>query len=237
MTGIDQGALASAVAEWISPGVEILEPGPRARGLIPRAWWPVAESSDPEQRKRIALSLWNDDFLAMIPRYAEALRTMLVDVRVAKHDFYTTPTLDYVVRTAEGALRVWAGDDPRTFGGTAPALFEAIPDAVATFLRQVHAGYATLDGETAGLAAPTDMVTLAARWGSPDENEILDWDEDASFPGSQRLLLLTSDGDDTALYVSPDLPAGTAVTYYEPDYEIAPLGAALDDFMNRPLER
>lgn len=236
MGGISQDALAAAVADWPFPQVRILHPSPATRDSIPDTWWVVAESNDPEERKRAALALWNHDFLALIPRYTDALRAALVDVRVAQHEFLDAPSLDYVLRTDEGELRVWTGEDPRTFGDTEPPLFAAVPGAVATFLRQVHAGFAMFDGETSGLAARSAMTTLAARWGRPDTNEILDWFESETFPGTQRLLFLTGDGDDTALFVSPDLPAETAVTYYEPDFELKSFGEALDAFFNRPLD-
>ncbi|BBZ55024.1 hypothetical protein [Mycolicibacterium phocaicum] len=237
MAGIDEETLIAAVADWQLNEVRILEPGATTRQLIPEAWWPVAESTDPDERKHAALDLWNEDFLALIPHYAHALQTALVDVRVAKHKYYSAPSLDYVLRTDEGELRVWAGDDPRTFGDIDPPLFDAVPAPVQTFLRQVHAGYATSDGETHGLVAPSGMVTLAARWfQASDTNEIIEWFEDVPFPGTQRLLFLTGNGDDIALYVSPDLPPGQAITYYEPDFEIAPFGEALDDFITRPLD-
>jgi hypothetical protein len=65
-------------------------------------------------------------------------------------------------------------------------------------------------------------------------NEIEEWDEDYPFPGSQRLLLVTGNGT-PHLFTSPDLPVGTAVTYFEPEYEMRPFGEALDIFMNMPL--
>lgn len=118
-----------------------------------------------------------------------------------------------------------------------PPFFATLPTPVQTFLRQVHAGYATFDGESNGLVSPSGMVTLAARWFQPpDTNEIIEWFEDVPFPGTQRLIFLTGVNDETALYVSPDLPAGQAITYYEPDFEIAPFGEALDDFLTGPLD-
>lgn len=126
MAGIDEETLIAAVADWQLNEVRILEPGATTRQLIPEAWWPVAESTDPDERKHAALDLWNEDFLALIPHYAHALQTALVDVRVAKHKYYSAPSLDYVLRTDEGELRVWAGDDPRTFGDIDPPLFDAV---------------------------------------------------------------------------------------------------------------
>jgi len=236
MAEIDQQALTAAVDDWLVKDVTILEPSSQTRAIIPENWWPVAESTDPEERKHAALALWNADFLALIPRYAHALQTSLVDVRVARHGHLTTASLDYVLRTDEGGLCVWAGEDPRTFDNAEPPFFAALPTPVQTFLRQVHSGYTTFDDETYGLATPANMTTLAARWGDPDTNEIIEWFEDVPFPGTQRLIFLTGVNDETALYVSPDLPAGQAITYYEPDFEIAPFGEALDDFLTGPLD-
>lgn len=67
------------------------------------------------------------------------------------------------------------------------------------------------------------MKTLAARW------------DDHEFPGTQRLLFVTEGAADAGLCTSPDLPPGTAVTYFEPDFEVEPFGEALDKFMNMPL--
>lgn len=233
MSGIDEAALRGA-ANWESKPISILEPGPNTRALIPQAWWPVAESADPQERVRAALALWTADFLELIPRYAAVLNSSLVDVRVAKHTWLDTPSLDYVVRCFDGQLLVWVGEDPRTIGDEMPPLFDSVPPVVQTFLRDVHAGYTIYDGESCGVTSPSAMKTLAAYWGRPDRNEIEEWDEDYPFPGSQRLLLVTGSGT-SHLFTSPDLPAGTAVTYFEPEYEIVPFGQALDIFMNMPL--
>lgn len=233
MSGIDEAALRAA-ADWESEPISILEPGEDTRALIPQAWWPVSESADPQDRAHAALALWNTDFLELIPRYAAVLHNSLVDVRVAKHTWLAAPSLDYVVRRFDGDLVVWVGEDPRTIGDEMPPLFDSVPPAVQAFLRQVHAGYTIYDGESCGVTSPSAMKTLAAYWGEPDRNEIEEWDEDYSFPGSQRLLLVT--GSETShLFTSPDLPVGTAVTYFEPEYEIVPFGKGLDTFMNMPL--
>lgn len=232
MTGIDEAALIAA-ADWDAKPIRLLDAGPQTRARIPESWWPVAESTDPDARKSAALAPWNTDFLELIPRYARALRTALVDVRVAQHSWLSAPSLDYVLRRFDGELVVWVGEEPR-LTGPAPPLFDSVPAAVRMFLRQVHAGFSTYDGVSCGVNSPSDMTTLAAYWGRPERNEVVDWDEDHEFPGSQRLLLVTS--NDTAhLFTSPDLPADTAVTYFEPDYEIQPFGPALDTFLNMPL--
>jgi len=237
MAGIDQAALAEAVAGWGNATVEILAPSPQTRSSIPEGWWPVAESPDPEERKRVALSLWNAEFLDLVPQYGEALLSALLDVRVAQHSWQVTPTLDYVVRAWDGEPKVWMGEDPRTFGSSEPPMFDSLPDPAQTFLRRVHAGFTTLDGKSCGLMPPTDMRTLADSWGQPDEVDVSEcWDSSTfPFPGTQRLLLITEYGGHPYLFTSPDLPAGTAVTYFEPDFEVTPFGDALDDFLNKPL--
>lgn len=235
MAGIDEAALAAA-ARWDTKPISILAPSAQTRAAVPETWWPVAESTDPEERTRIAVQRWDDEFLDLIPRFAEALRTQLVDVRVAKHDWLDSPSLDYVLRTEDGELAVWVGEDPRTFGANTPPFFESLPEPARAFLRQTHAGFTTWDGESCGFIAPRHMTTLAARWGDPDSNDILEWEEeDYEFPGTQRLLFVTEGGSDATLCTSPDLPAGLAVTYFEPDFEVKPFGEALDQFMNLPL--
>ena len=49
---------------------------------VPAQWAAIARSGDAEERRLLALSRWNRDFLDLIPGYAAALRTKLVDVRV-----------------------------------------------------------------------------------------------------------------------------------------------------------
>ncbi|MHC9290846.1 hypothetical protein ACRCUN_00165 [Mycobacterium sp. LTG2003] len=235
MAGIDEAAL-NAAASWDTEPISILAPGAQAQAAVPETWWPLVESADPEDRKRIAIQRWDAEFLDLIPRFAEALRTQLVDVRVAKHNWLDSPSLDYVLRTEDGELAVWVGEDPRTFGAATPPYFESVPPPASTFLQHTHAGFTTWDGESCGLIAPRHMTTLAAKWGAPDTNEILEWEEDDyEFPGTQRLLLVTEGGSDASLCVSPDLPDGLAITYFEPDFEVKSFGEALDEFMNLPL--
>ncbi|OBB19725.1 hypothetical protein A5761_00860 [Mycolicibacterium setense] len=237
MAGIDQATLANAVAGWGNATVEILAPSPQIRALIPEGWWLVAESPDPEERKRAALSLWNAEFLDLVPRFGEALRSALLDVRVAQHSWQGTPSLDYVLRSWDGEFKVWMGEDARTFGASEPPMFDSLPVPARTFLRQVHAGFTTLNGRSCGLMPPADMQTLADSWGHPEESDIAEcWDASTyPFPGTQRLLLITEYGGHPYLFTSPDLPAGTAATYFEPDFEVTSFGEALDDFLNKPL--
>jgi hypothetical protein len=65
----------------------------------------------------------------------------------------------------------------------------------------------------------------------------VEWYEDTYDPPAfRRLLRVTGRGPHADLLVSPDLPAGTAVTYFEPDFELKQFGESLDLFMTMPLE-
>jgi len=70
----------------------------------------------------------------------------------------------------------------------------------------------------------------------PASTSVFSSRNDYEFPGTRRMLFVTAGGYDAFLFTSPDLPAGTAITYYEPDFEVAPFGDALDEFMILRLE-
>lgn len=234
MAGINHEALAAAMP-WETDSFTILEPGDETRAAIPAAWWPVAESTDPDERKLNAMAAWNDDFLAMVPRFAQSLRAGLIDVRVVKHPWIDRPSLDYIVAGADG-YAVWMGEDP-TARPQAPPSFDSLPDPAQVFLRRVHAGFTTWDRESCGLAPPSLMRTLADHWGDPDDQSSIDWYETASPPPRMdRLLRITGRGPHADLLTSRDLPPGSAVTYFEPDFELTSFGDALDAFMTMPLE-
>ena len=138
MAGLDQKALAAAMP-WETDPFSILKPGEATRAEIPEAWFPIAESADPAGRTSSALALWNNEFLAMVPGFARALRNDLIDVRVTRHQWIDAPSLDYVVAAADG-YAVWMGESPSTFGDRVPPLFDSLPAAAQVFLRHVHAG-------------------------------------------------------------------------------------------------
>ena len=236
MAGFDHDALAAAMP-WETDSFTILEPGARTRAAIPQAWWPIAESSDPEDRRQTAAALWNDEFLALIPRFAQSLRDDLLDVRVVKHPWIDAPSLDYVLAASGGeGYGVWMGEDPATFGDHDPPLFDSLPRPVQTFLRRVHAGFTTWDRESCGLTPPSVMNTLAAQWGDPEDSSRIEWYESEPEPPElRRLLRVTGRGPHGDLLTSPDLPAGSAITYFEPDFEMKPFGESLDLFMTMPL--
>ncbi|MCZ8380081.1 hypothetical protein O6P37_14505 [Mycobacterium sp. CPCC 205372] len=237
MAGIDHEALAAAMP-WETEPFTILEPGEQTRAATPQAWWPIVESSDPQDRRQAALALWNDDFLSLIPNFAQALHDDLVDVRVVAHPWIGAASLDYVVAASAGeGYGVWMGEDPATFGDDDPPLFDSLPPPVQTFLRRVHAGFTTWDRESCGLTPPSIMNTLAAYWGDPEDSARIEWYEtEAEAPEMRRLLRVTGRGPHGDLLTSPDLPADSAVTYFEPDFELKPFGESLDLFMTMPLE-
>lgn len=237
MPGIDHEALAAAMP-WETEPFAILEPGEDARSSIARTWWPILDSTDPADRRSSALALWNVEFLSLVPRFARALRDDLVDVRVVKHPWIDVPSLDYVVAsTGDEGHAVWMGESPAGFGDHDPPLFDSLPAPARTFLREVHAGFTTWDRESCGLTPPRLMQTLAAYWGDPDDAERIEWYEtEVDPPEMRRLLRVTGRGPHGDLLTSPDLPAGSAVTYFEPDFELKPFGESLDLFMTLPLE-
>ena len=235
---MDRDELAGALTGWADTPFEILEPGPATRAVIPQAWWPVAESSDPQERIAAALSLWNTDFLDLIPRFAAALHTDLVDVRVVKHSWVEAPTLDYVMRSEVDGYATWMGESPAGF--VEPPLFDSLPQPVQVFLRTVHAGFTTWDGESCGLTAPRDMKTYAAYLDAAEDGVPgwfdSEWDHEIPLPDSRRFLRVTGRETYSDLLTSPDLPLGAAVTYYEPDLELTTFGEALEEFLMIPLE-
>jgi hypothetical protein len=235
VTGIDHDALAAAMP-WETAPFALVDARDETSAQLPQSWWPISESDDPEERKHTALALWNIEFLDLIPRFAHALHNGLIDVRIVKHQWIETPSLDYII-AAGNSYGVWIGENPATFGDQIPPLFESLPQPVQVYLRQVHAGFTTWDRESCGLTPPSLMKTLASHWGDPDDESMVEWYEDTYDPPAfRRLLRVTGRGPHADLLVSPDLPAGTAVTYFEPDFELKQFGESLDLFMTMPLE-
>lgn len=194
-------------------------------GVVPEIWHPIVSSPDPVTRIARALARWNEDFVAMVPKFAAYLRANLVDVRVCVVG--GDPTLVYVVRRPDGEYTSWLGWDPRSFGEP-PPFWDRFPCAVQTFLTSVHAGFAGPEGDAYGLSRPRWMTTLAARAGEPDGLE--DWDCDAEI-ASTRLLVVTTNGTTLLYCVSPDLPVGQIAMVYEGDIDPQDFGSRLDQLM------
>jgi hypothetical protein len=81
VSGID---LAEVVAKLECHGrtASIIDAGSPDMSAVPAQWAAIARSGDAEERRLLALSRWNRDFLDLGPGYAAALRTKLVDVQV-----------------------------------------------------------------------------------------------------------------------------------------------------------
>ncbi|WP_069167122.1 hypothetical protein [Nocardia altamirensis] len=194
-------------------------------------WRAITASPDPNERAQLAVSLWNPDFLALIPGFAKALRTRLRDVRVCDWDQEGAALL-YFVEAADGDIVVWVGWEPRLSVEPRPPFWATLPSAARRFLSEVHAGFTMLDGESFGLAQPSYMSTFAAWAGWPAD--IPDWDRDDVL-ASTSMLWLTGNGGDTALCTSPNLAVGEVAVLFEGDFSVSELGPELDRLMLSPL--
>lgn len=197
---------------------------------LPERWRPIALATDPEARGLAALALWNQEFLDLIPGFAEQFRARLLDVRAGV--LPSTSVLLYAVQGSGADPLVWVAGDPGRFG-TPPPFWESLPQPARTFLREVHAGFTAPDQDSFGLMHPADMQTIAAMAGYPDG--LPGWAEaDAAETGriaSNRLLRITKDSGNLLLCVSPDLPDGDAALVYEGDVDPQEFGSALDELM------
>lgn len=196
--------------------------------LLPEPWRPIAFGPDEATRTRTALTLWNPELIALLPRFWGMLTGRLVDVRAAVAGGY--PVLVYVARTNGDEPIAWVGIDPRTLG-IPPPLWAAVPAPLRAFLTDVHAGFTAPDGESYGAIAPSSMTTLAEYADFPDG--IPGWDDDG-IP-STRLLRLTTDGG-IDVCASPDLPAGQIAIVYEGDVDAQDFGPAFDAFVTGRFE-
>lgn len=200
---------------------------------IPDQWRGIVQSSDAEKRRLLALSLWNRDFLDLIPGYANALREKLTDVRVcALSD--EGPVLIYLFEACGGTMDFWIGWDPGTFGDEEPIFWETIPPSARMFLRQVHAGFTGPDWESWGIIRPKDMTTIAEWFESPDgiPGWFDNWWPDCEPIDSRRMLYITHTEGNYHLCTSPDLAVGRALTYRDGEIDVVDFGEELDKIMH-----
>jgi hypothetical protein len=232
VSGID---LAKVVSKLESHGrtASIVDAGDPEFAAVPTQWATIARSGDAEERRLLALSLWNRDFLDLIPEYAAALRTTLVDVRVCVLSGEGVVLL-YFFDESDPTYAMTIGWDPAGFGDTEPVFWETIPAAAQTFLREVHAGY-TLSGdwEACGIIPPRNMTTLAGAWDNPDG--VPGWEDnwwpDCDPIDSRRLLYITHSTPTYTLLTSPDLPTGRALTNYDGEINVVDFARELDSIM------
>jgi hypothetical protein len=211
----------STLDDW---GLTFAEPGAEHLPRVPDRWRPIATASGPQERREAALALWNQDFLDLVPRFAGALRSRLVDVRAYLAD--GSPVLVYLAAAGGGPVS-WVGFDPRTFGEP-PPFWGGFPQPLRAFLHDVHAGYVSGGDAGFGPLPPAHMQTLATLADSPDG--IPGWDDEAEIRSS-RLVLIATDGGLLRLCVTPDLAPGEVALVYEGDIERRDLGRELDDLM------
>ncbi|MFD5465041.1 hypothetical protein ACFWIQ_19760 [Kitasatospora sp. NPDC127059] len=222
MTGVDAAGIARTLPAW---SLAFVEPGSERIASLPERWRPIALADRPEARYRLARSLWNQDFLALLPRFAAAMDARCVDVRACLTD--ACAALVYVMADEGGGLVSWVGYDPRSFGPE-PEFWPAFPEPLRDFLRGVHAGFVSGgDGTSFGLARPVHMTTLAEFADFPEG--IPGWDEDQI--DSTRLLRVTSDGGNLHYCLSPELAPGEIALVDAGEVDPGDCGAALDELM------
>jgi hypothetical protein len=182
------------------------------REPMPERWRPIAQSDEPQVRRDIALSLWNTDFLALVPDFAAALQAELADVRAGS--IGGEAVLIYAFEHIYGSQRTvvcWIGWDPALFTISTPPLFGSIPRPLQTFYRDVHAGFLDPERLFYGPVQPRHLADYADFVGLPEG--VPGWPEED--PESTRLLVVASTGGNVHLCVSPDLPEGQALTVYD----------------------
>lgn len=207
-------------------------PGSVPAEPVPEQWRPILESDDAESRRLTALSLWNREFLDLVPQFAQALRTELADVRVGhlKGEAVLVYAFEYFY-SGERYLACWIGWDPATFGDAEPPLYDCVPEPLRTFYRQVHAGFTAPDRGSFGPVRPKHLDTLAGTGFTEDDSHL--WE--GQIPWT-RLLVVAITG--TVYYcASPDLPPGQAVEVHEsePD-DPEDFGSLLDKAMMANFE-
>lgn len=239
------------IAEQLSDdgAAQLITAGSASFDKVPPPWRPIAENDSAAERIHAALALWNNDFLALVPRFADALRTKLVDVRVysvtvGESDFVV---LVYVLEDAAGEPAAWIGCDPATFGDAEPLFWDSFPAAVQTFLRQVHPGFTATDWESFGIMRPEYFETIAERADCPEgipgwmdgyeDDSALDYDgEPYKRIDSTRLGVFAKDEGHLFYCASPDLEVGQVTLVYDGDTDPPKdFGAELDELMTRRL--
>jgi hypothetical protein len=230
MVQIDLAAIAATLENRYHTVTFVDSDSPKAPE-IPAQWRGIAESDDAEQRRLSAMTLWNRDFLALVPGYAEALRTKLADVRPCVFSD-EGPALVYIF-DAGASTAVWIGRDPAGFGDT-PVYWESLPVPARTFLREVHAGYSLSGRGACGLARPRNMTTLAEKWS--ETGVIPDWLGETWFPDCERIdphrvMYVTHTSETFELATSPDLPPGKALIYHDGEANMVSFGEELDAMM------
>ncbi|OMC41732.1 hypothetical protein A5740_21770 [Mycobacterium sp. GA-1841] len=197
---------------------------------IPQKWRPIASAVASSERCHHALSLWSSDFMALLPGFARRFRDELADVRVFRRELggSVENVLIYVAGQARDEFpALWLGWDPAVLGQPRAEFFDCFPDAVQTFLRDVHAGFTAQDWQSYGIRRPDAWESLDGYDWFPGES----FDQVGSDPS--QLMWFTKDSGQLYYCVNSSLP-GTVTLAYEgnidPPSEFA---AELDELLMR----
>lgn len=224
MTDFDLAAILAEIAGQTP--MTLVEPGSPEAALVPEPWRAIASSADPAIRASAALALWNPEFLALVPRFAEVFRARLEDVRVCR--LQDDWVLLYLAGHPVESHVTWIGWEPGDH--TRAPFWEAIPLPARDFLTGVHAGFTGPDWQSYGLMPPKWMQ-IFAEWAEFDDETIEEWNAEWTV-GVDRMTLVTANGSLLYHCVSPDAP-GRMVLVYEGDVDDRPeFGEALDELMS-----
>lgn len=228
---------------------ELITPDSVRAAEVPQRWHEVVNGIGAADRIQVAMSYWEEDFLAMIPGFAHALRERLIDVRVfwvdtSRRRFYV---LVYVVKNNTDGYVCWMAWDPARCG-EAPRFWDTFPAPVQSFLRHTHAGFTAPDRESCGIMQPCDFETFAEYAGWPEGVPgWMDGYEDGFGIGyhgekykrieSTRLVMFTKDSGELFYCTSPDLQVGQVALVYDGDVDPPKdFGTELDELMIRSLD-
>ena len=131
MPQFDHTAIAGTLPKL---DIELLA-GPDDLPGLPAQWRPIASAGDPATRLELAVALWNEPLLAMLPEFSAELRTSFFDVRACRADGEFA--LVYLAADELGELLSWLGLDPAGF--VEPQFWQHFPEPLRAFQRQVHA--------------------------------------------------------------------------------------------------
>lgn len=168
--------------------------------------------------------------MALLPGFARRFRDELADVRVFRRELggSVENVLIYVAGQARDEFpALWLGWDPAVLGQPRAEFFDCFPDAVQTFLRDVHAGFTAQDWQSYGIRRPDAWESLDGYDWFPGES----FDQVGSDPS--QLMWFTKDSGQLYYCVNSSLP-GTVTLAYEgnidPPSEFA---AELDELLMR----
>ena len=232
---------------------ELVTPDSVRAADVPDRWRDVLSGGSAEERNRAALSHWDGDFLALIPRFAQVLGERLVDVRVFWVDAVNSQffVLVYVVEHNEDGHVCWMAWDP-TGREDAPRFWDTLQAPVKNFLRRTHAGFTATDWESYGVMRPSDFVVFAEYGGAGWSEGIPGWMDgyeggyDVGYDGeryrrieSTRMVEITKDAGHHIYCTSPDQPLGRVALVYSGDGDVDPpkdFGTELDRLMTSRLD-